>query len=349
MTSFATFTAVLLAYCIAVCASDPTTADQFREEVRRQLNEVEFCEPPNCTATYVADLVTESIKAAVGKCVGELVPSALSLLLTPGVTPGHPASSCQEIFKQHPRSPSGFYWIWGANNRPQRVHCQWSCNGTDGGWMRVASIDMTDPSSTCPSGLRTLQSPRRLCAINSDEAGCSSAVFPVYGVQYSRVCGKIIGYQQSSTDSFHRFIEGQTTVDSNYVDGISLTYGQHPRNHIWTFTAAQHEHNSLSRSVCPCTNTRAGQTAAVPDFVGNDYFCDTGSEDEWRHIFYGDDPLWDGEGCGQFSTCCSFNSPPWFKKQICPPTTGAIEARLCSDQSRDDEDINFEILEIYVQ
>ena len=31
--------------------------------------------------------------------------------------------------------------------------------------------------------------------MNINGAGCSSTVFPVEGVQYSRVCGKIIGFQ----------------------------------------------------------------------------------------------------------------------------------------------------------
>ena len=110
--------------------------------------------------------------------------------------------------------------------------------------MRVASIDMTDPSSTCPSGLRTVfESSHRLCAMNIDNGGCSSAILPVGGVQYSRVCGKIIGYQQESPDAFHG---GQTTIDSHYVDGISLTHGNSPRKHIWTFV---HEYNSHRDSV----------------------------------------------------------------------------------------------------
>ena len=211
---------------------------------------------------------------------------------------------------------------------------------------------MTDTSSTCPSGLhmQTLTNPpRRLCAMNIDGLGCSSAVLPVHGVQYSRVCGKIIGYQQKTPDAFHRFIIGQTTLDSNYLDGISITHGQHPRRHIWTFVAALHEYNSARTNVCPCTNTRNSLPPAVPDFVGHDYFCDTGSENHYQYIFYEADPLWDGDGCGQFSTCCSWNSPPWFLKNISPPTSDDTEMRLCADQSRDDEDINFESLEIYVQ
>ena len=216
--------------------------------------------------------------------------------------------------------------------------------------MRVASIDMTDTSSTCPFGLRTLTSPRRLCAKNTDGPACSSAVLPIQGIQYSQVCGKIIGYQDKSPDAFLRLISGQNTIDSNYVDGISITHGQSPRNHIWTLVAARHEHNSDPVSTCPCTNTRnTPPPPSVPGFVGDDYFCDTGSANRIQHIFYGDDPLWDGAGCGQYSTCCSWNSPPWFRKQLTTPTRDDIEMRLCADENRVNEDINFETLELYVQ
>ena len=211
--------------------------------------------------------------------------------------------------------------------------------------MRLASIDMTDTSSNCPSGLRTLTSPHRLCAKNIDGAGCSSVVFPVQGVQYSQVCGKIIEYQQSSPDAFYPYNRrGQTTIDSHYVDGISLTHGTSPRKHIWTFAAALHEHNSHPDSVCPCTNTRNSPSPTVPDFVGHDYFCDTGSENYYQLIFYEADP-----GCGPYNTCCSWNSPPWFLKNNFPPTSDDIEMRMCTDQLRIDEDINFESLEIYIQ
>ena len=212
--------------------------------------------------------------------------------------------------------------------------------------MRVASVNMTDSSNSCPFGLGTLTEPRRLCAMNIDGGGCSSAVLPVEGVQYSRVCGKIIGYQQKAPDAFWLFNRnGQTTIDSYYVDGISLTHGIIPRKHIWTFAAALHEDNSNTDLVCPCTSTRNSPPPAVPPYVGDDYFCDTGSESHYQYIFYGDDPLWDG---GPYSTCCSWNNPPWFMKEI-SPTTDDIEMRLCSDQERGNEDITFETLKIYIQ
>ena len=272
-------------------------------------------------------------------------------ILIPGLTPCWPATSCKEILQLDPHSPSGLYWIRGTDGTPKHMYCDMerSCKGVGGGWMRVASVNMTDSSNSCPSGLRTLTEPRRLCAMNIDGAGCSSALLPVEGVQYSRVCGKIIGYQQKTTDAFQPYIDkGQTTINSIYVDGISLTHGSSPRNHIWTFAAALHEYTSHTSYVCPCTNTRNNPPPAVPPFVGHDYFCDTGSENHFQHIFYGDDPLWDGEGCGPYNTCCSWNNPPWFMKEI-SPTTDDIEMRLCADSPRSDEDVTFESLEIYVQ
>ena len=128
-----------------------------------------------------------------------------------------------------------------------------------------------------------------------------------------------------------------------------MTRGTSPRKHIWTFVAALHEDNSAGGGVCPCTNTRNSPPPVVPDFVGHDYFCDTGSENHWQLIFYGDDPLWDGAGCGQFNTCCSWNSPPWLLKTISPPTSDDIEMRLLIDEDQANEDIYIESLDLYVQ
>ena len=386
--SFVVVSAVLLVYCITVCTSHDsdlvvlTTADRLREEIRSQLDEAleeslpELCngysqnygsaaQPSLASDDIISAIITEldkhlpnvsSIEDLVNNTVINLLApllSQLSHLITPGFTPTLPASSCMEIHQLVPDSPSGLYWIRGTDNGPKHMYCDMerSCNGVAGGWMRVASIDMTDCCSECPPGLKTIvEGSHRLCAMNINGAGCSSTVFPLEGVQYSRVCGKIIGYQQGTPDAFYSYIGGgQTTIDSYYVDGISLTHGKCPRKHVWTFAAALHEHNSHRSSVCPCTNTHNNQPPAVPPFVGQDYFCDTGSENNHQNIFYTNDPLWDGAGCGQFNTCCTFNFPPWFLNEISPPTNDDIEMRLCADSTRGDEDITFETLELYVQ
>ena len=318
-----------------------TTANQLRKEIKSQLNEA--------LAEALPEVCTSGINDTIIYLLAPLL-SQLSRLMTPGLTPSHSATSCMEILQVAPQSPSGSYWIRANEHAVRHMYCDMerSCNGVAGGWMKIVSLNMTTGCSTCPRGLRTLSDPQRLCAMNTDSPGCSSTVLQVQGVQYSRVCGKIIGYQQKTPDAFYPYNHNGQTIDSHYVDGISITHGS-PRKHIWTFAAAVHEYNSHQGSVCPCTNTRNSEHASIPPFVGHDYFCDTGSENYAQSIFYGDDPLWDGEGCGQFSTCCSLNSPPWFMKQLPSPTSDDIEMRLCADENRDNEDITIETLEIYVQ
>ena len=134
------------------------------------------------------------------------------------------------------------------------------------------------------------------------------------------------------------------------MDGVSLTVGN-PRRHVWTFAAALGEISIDPRLICPCINTdRASQATPPTAFVGNDYFCDTGSERRSQpNVFYSDDPLWDGAGCEHQNMCCSFNNPPWFYKQLPEPTTDNIEMRVCRDEVVSNEDILIEVIEIYVQ
>ena len=301
--------------------------------------------------------VSSEISMAVANLsdvVDRLVSSMLSQLHQlqfPGGTASHPATSCREIKDLHPSSPSGHYWIRSSNGFSVQVYCDMtrSCGGITGGWMQVANIDMSNHAETCPAGLRMLTSPKRLCGINSDGPGCSSAVFSVQGIEYSRVCGKIIGYQQKSPDAFRPYYANrQLTIDDGYVDGVSLTHGRNPRKHIWTFAAALHEVSAPFYANCPCTNVHHHIAAVVPPYVGRDYFCDTASEHHWELKFYPDDPLWDGQGCGPLNTCCTFNTPPWFMKQLPSSTTDDIEMRLCSDQPRNDEDVAVETIELYV-
>ena len=217
--------------------------------------------------------------------------------------------------------------------------------------MRVAAINMTNISHTCPEGLKLLSTPKRLCAMNTYGGGCSSATIDLHGIRYTHVCGKIIGYQQKTPDAFWPYYNNRgLTIDDRYVDGISLTHGRNPRKHIWTFVAAVHEFStSGSQSVCPCTNIHNPLSIPIPSYVGSEYFCDTASENYVQEIFYPNDPLWDGQGCGRLNTCCSFNNPPWFMKELPSPTRDDIEMRLCADEPRSNEDIPVEAIELYVQ
>ena len=221
------------------------------------------------------------------------------------------------------------------------------CGGL--GWRQVVALDLRDPDSSCPSGLiERTDSGIRTCAIDSNSAGCTSVTFPVTS-GYSKVCGKIIGYQVAAPDTFGNTGRGANpSIDTFYVDGVSLTHGN-PRQHIWTFAAGLDEVATYPQFNCPCTHTpTASQATLPPAFVGNDYFCDTGASGQFNAAFQPDDPLWDGAGCGPLNTCCSFNNPPWFYKQLPQQTTDDIEMRLCIDEGLHVEGMAVEMVDIYI-
>ena len=158
----------------------------------------------------------------------------------PGETADDPATSCKDLHYSH-HVPSGYYWI-GEIGSAVRVYCNMSltCGNLTGGWMRVANIDMTNTSQNCPSGLSLTTSPKRVCDITSG-IGCVSNDFDIHGVQYSHICGRVIGYQKNSLHAFYYHSRG---IDADYVFGVSLTHGQSPRQHIWTFAGALDETSS---------------------------------------------------------------------------------------------------------
>ena len=57
--------------------------------------------------------------------------------------------------------------------------------------------------------------------------------FQHYGVEYSKVCGRVNAYQSSTPDAFTPYFSNRSlSIDDVYVDGVSLTYGQSPCQHI---------------------------------------------------------------------------------------------------------------------
>ena len=222
----------------------------------------------------------------------------------------------------------------------------YTCGG-EGGWRRVVYLNISDPTTSCPSGWQLGPYSRRSCGkVSFGSLTCDSAFFPVTGGEYTKVCGKIRGYQNSRTDAFEAFDNGQaTTIDSAYVSGVSLTHGSPgSRAHIWTFAAGTSEAEPTADDSCPCDATIS---IDIPPFVGGDYFCESGSNFGPPSGFYPDDPLWDGQDCVSTSTCCSMNNPPYFTKQLPSPTTDDLEARICQWDSSDDTPIDW--IEIYVK
>ena len=219
------------------------------------------------------------------------------------------------------------------------------CGGLE--WRRIAYVNTTK-NGLCPSPWHTdTLSGRVLCRARPHTAGSFvRTMFNTGGIPYDQVCGRIVAYQFGSPDAFSRrnLNDG---IDSAYVDGVSITHGS-PRQHIWSFAAGSAEITALDfDSLCPCS---LNSTSTVPTFVGNNYFCDTGTiSNNGQNDLYLDDPLWDGQGCGPASTCCSFNSPPWFNVRLPSATTDEIEVRIGTDAGQSTEDTPLEVLEIYVR
>ena len=259
-----------------------------------------------------------------------------------GLDEHSPVNSCADIYQGH---PSGYYWL-NVANEPQLVYCSLNenhcCGESDGKWMRIAYLNMSDPSAQCPDGWRERQSPIRTCRrqFNTGNTSINSVNYTSYGIPYSRVCGRIIAYQFGTSEGFGGYTP-QRTIDDAYVDGISITFG-HPRNHIWTFAAAYSDNH------CPCTGSGRNATP----FVNQDYFCEVGIRNNAINFLDGN-PLWDGQGCASSSACCEFNNPPWFCKQLDQTTAEDIEIRIMSsvDQfnSLEEEDTPVELIEIFVQ
>ena len=285
--------------------------------------------------------------AAIEQLRGDVLEQVRILLVCKGITDNNPATSCKEIYQCNPNTPSGYYWV-NTTTGPVQVYCEMdtnNCGNITGGWMRAAYIDMTNVNNTCPAGLNyTIASSKHMCTrSNALASTCSSVTFPTHGIPYTKVCGRARGYQYGHTYSYHSYQLDRNTLDSGYVSGLSLTFGS-PRKHIWTFAAGLSKDYVFNSSNCPCA-LHSGP--AVPPFVGEDYFCESGDTDVHDTQWYLDDPLWDSQGCASGSTCCN-RGGPWFTTTLNQEVSDDIEMRVCHLFDSDGENIGLEQLEIFI-
>ena len=120
------------------------------------------------------------------------------------------------------------------------------------GWTRIAYLNMTDPAQSCPSPWTEFTSGNKRVCFRSTSSGasCNSVIYNNSQQVYSQVCGRIIGYQYGNMYGFYPYHSAGYSIDTYYTDGISVTHGQSPRQHIWTFATGYSEGDSTGS--CPC-------------------------------------------------------------------------------------------------
>ena len=253
--------------------------------------------------------------------------------------------SCQDIKTAQPNSPTGHYHVNSRN-----IYCNMDtlCNVT-GGWTRIGYMDMSDATQNCPSGFRyEARGSVRTCGrTNRNSASCSpSLTFPTNGLNYTKICGRVRGYQRGSTDAVSPGSQ-HNNINAWYIDGISITRGS-PREHIWSFISGVFSIRSHG-SNCPCTT---GTNRNTQSFVGNNYYCESGNPNYgWSNSLYQNDPLWDGQQCiGLEAGCCTNPYLPWFYRDFGNvSSTEGLELRVCGDEGWGNEDTPFGLYEFYIQ
>ena len=225
-----------------------------------------------------------------------------------------PAPSCQSISTSYPALKSDHYWVITSSGS-RLVYCDLTtiCGNIAGGLTRVGVLNLENRPQVCSGDFVTVDRNSR-CLRSIEEPGCSHIVFPVWNVSYSHICGAVEAYFLTSPDGFNgSSTSPNTSINDNYVNGISLTYGKAPnRTHIWTFIA-HHTQN--------CTFNK-------PHYVGNNFSCL-----KWE------------DSCSTSTHSCTHS----FYMQLQEPTTEDIELRLCQDKNQEDEVIYVENFEITVR
>ena len=197
----------------------------------------------------------------------------------------------------------------------------------------TAGLTLIHSGTECPKGflLKDFQKGKICVRPPSESGGCVSIHVPTHNIQYDRVCTLMTAFQIGTPDG----ISGPNrpgSIDDAYVDGVSMTHGKSPRKHIWTFMGSSSE----KKPICPCAT---GSTVKVPDFIGNNYFCESGNPEETAvpGKVYTADALWDMEKCQGVEASCVRESDSAYA--VLPSsTTDDIELRVCSDEATSDED-----------
>ena len=138
--------------------------------------------------------------------------------------------SCSDLLRANPSASSGVYTLI-VDGSEVPVYCEMGTPGVcggEGGWTRIASVDLT-AGDACPPGLVTsVRDGKELCDRDQSVSGgaCSETTFSTYGISYTKVCGRTRGYQYHGIGTIDGIYDNYVSVDDlnrHYVDGVSIT------------------------------------------------------------------------------------------------------------------------------
>lgn len=310
------------------------------------------------TARDISELVNNTSTDIIGTIANILQKVEELIKLQNQYTPL--PKSCKEIKDKNPNSVTGVYKLGTNKGEGMYTYCYMEelCGSEEGGWTRIAYLNMSDYTENCPTGFNLYESNGvRACGrTNATHGSCESVKFPSNGVNYTEVCGRVLGYQFGLPDALYHsnFPNNHSDVNSIYVDGISITHGS-PRQHIWTLMASIQEHAPFGNGqyLCPCANG-SSQVVTNQSFIGENYYCESGRDFnatmQYLYRLQTHDVLWDGQNCGPIEEeCCTNPNLPWFNKVFSYSTTDYIELRVCCDEGFNNEDVPVYFYEIYVK
>ncbi len=268
--------------------------------------------------------------------------------------------TCAHVHALDPTAPSGPYALDldhdGAlddrnddgtiTNAGDGIYCNMSIAG--GGWILSGYLDQdVIAASGCP--------PPWVLEDHSDDplgfVGCrrggtnggQASIFAAVWYPYTEILGVVEAVPFGTPDAFFDSPIADSTIGDPYVDGVSVTVGDNPREHVFTFVSASPDGDPAA--ACPCAGG-----PGPPAFVGEDYVCDVPSPAAiagGTNHFDPSDPQWDGSDF--VCTSPDVVNGNFFTRNVGGPRLDNPEVRIMSDEGSADEDFAITRIEIYTR
>ena len=282
-------------------------------------------------------------------------------------------SSCKDILREYPETPSGFYYITSGPEKFHKVYCEMEkeyCGVK--GWERFYYMDFVkNETHTCPgffqksfrsftqqtrtTGKPTNEMGKQFYCEGTVDNGCTTARFQLDDTRYSEICARIGGYQHGKPTAFKPYMEKDYKT---FMDGVYFTYGEDTK-YLWGYAVGSYKNyrteyknkvDNHLRDMCPDVHpTYKGQ---VPPFVENYYYCDSGayeaSANDSTRFFY-KNRLFEGKGCEHPNYTCMRSGQPWFYRKLPVYFKDYIEMHSCNDDKWMTKDVRMDNIEIYLR